>query len=147
MSNLMEKAAAYLSKLEADRMAAMELSKQKELEAMLLKAREEGFREAMDIFSSNVITKSSYNGIKEKTDEGPKRRRRDIRQMIIKELSYSAKAMTTRQIAKAIDYLPDRTEVALKRLQNEGKTVQNRDGLWEVVVISGASSDRLSVAV
>ena len=147
MSNLMEKAAAYLSKLEADRMAAMELSKQKELEAMLLKAREEGFREAMDIFSSNVITKSSYNGIKETTDEGPKRRRRDIRQMIIQELSYSAKAMTTRQIAKAIDYLPDRTEVALKRLQNEGKTVQNRDGLWEVVVISGASPDRLSVAV
>jgi hypothetical protein len=147
MSNLMEKAAAYLSKLEADRMAAMELSKQKELEAMLLKAREEGFREAMDIFSSNVITKSSYNGIKETTDEGPKRRRRDIRQMIIQELSYSAKAMTTRQIAKAIDYLPDRTEAALKRLQNEGKTVQNRDGLWEVVVISGASPDRLSVAV
>jgi len=147
MSNLMEKAAAYLSKLEADRMAVMALSKQKELEAMLLKAREEGFREAMDIFSSNVITKSSYNGIKETTDEGPKRRRRDIRQMIIKELSYSAKAMTTRQIAKAIDYLPDRTEAALKRLQNEGKTVQNRDGLWEVVVISGASPDRLSVAV
>jgi len=123
-------------------MAVMALSKQKELEAMLLKAREEGFREAMDIFSS-----SSYNGIKEKTDEGPKRRRRDIRQMIIKELSYSAKAMTTRQIAKAIDYLPERTEAGLKRLQNEGKTVQNRDGLWEVVVISGASSDRLSVAV
>ena len=138
----MEKAAAYLSKLEADRMAVMALSKQKELEAMLLKAREEGFREAMDIFSS-----SSYNGIKEKTDEGPKRRLRDIRQMIIKELSYSAKAMTTRQIAKAIDYLPERTEAGLKRLQNEGKTVQNRDGLWEVVVISGASSDRLSVAV
>ena len=114
---------------------------------MLLKAREEGFREAMDIFSSNVITKSSYNGIKKTTDEGPKRRRRDIRQMIIKELSYSAKAMTTRQIAKAIDYLPDRTEAGLKRLQNEGKTVQNRDGLWEVVVISGASPDRLSVAV
>ena len=95
---------------------------------MLLKAREEGFREAMDIFSSNVITKSSYNGIKETTDEGPKRRRRDIRQMIIKELSYSAKAMTTRQIAKAIDYLPDPTETTLKRLQNEGKTVQKWRG-------------------
>jgi hypothetical protein len=141
MSNLMEKAAAYLSKLEADRMAAMALSKEKELEAMLIKAREEGFREAMEIFCS----KSSYNGIKEETDEVKKRRRRDIRQMIIKELSYSANAMTMRQIAKAIDYLPDRTEAALKRLQNEGKTVQNRDGLWEVVVISGASLDRLTV--
>ena len=145
MSNLMEKAAAYLSKLEADRLAAVELTKQKELEVMLLKAREEGFRAAMEIFSSNVIINSSYNGIKEETDEGHKRRRRDIRQMIIKELSYSAKAMTTRQIAKAIDYLPDPTETALKRLQNEGKTVRNGEGLWEVVVISGASSDRLSV--
>jgi hypothetical protein len=143
MSNPMEKAATYLSKLEADRMAAMELSKVKELEAMLIKAREEGFREAMEIFSTHVITKSGHNGIKEEIDASFKRRR-DIRQMIIKELSYSAKEMTTRQIAKAIDYLPDRTEAALKRLQNEG-TVRNRDGLWEVVVTSGASPDRLSV--
>ena len=30
-------------------MAAMELSREKELEAMLIKAREEGFREAMGI--------------------------------------------------------------------------------------------------
>ena len=124
-------------------MAAMELSKVKELEAMLIKAREEGFREAMEIFSTHVITKSGHNGIKEEIDASFKRRR-DIRQMIIKELSYSAKEMTTRQIAKAIDYLPDRTEAALKRLQNEG-TVRNRDGLWEVVVTSGASPDRLSV--
>ena len=126
-------------------MAAIELSKEKKLEAMLIKAREEGFREAMEIFNSNVTAKSSYYGVKEEIGERQKRGRRDIRQMIIKELSYSAKAMTTRQIATAIEYLPDRTEVALKRLQNEGKTVQNRDGLWEVVVISGASPDRLSV--
>ena len=132
MSNLMEKAAAYLSKLEADRMAAMELSKQKELEVMLLKAREEGFREAMDIFSS-----SSYNGIKEKTDEGPKRRRRDIRQMIIKELSYSGKVMTTKEIARSIEYIPERTEMALKRLERAGKILQNRDGQWEAVLIAG----------
>jgi hypothetical protein len=144
MSNPMEKAAAYLSKLEADRMAAMELSKEKELEAMLIKAREEGFREAMEVFSTNIVTKGGHNGIKEEIDKSFKRRRRDIHQMIIKELSYSAKEMTTRQIAQAIDYLPDRTEAALKRLQNEG-TVRNRDGLWEVVVTSGASPDRLSV--
>ena len=49
MSNPMEKATVYLCKLEADRIAAMELSKEKELEAMLIKAREEGFREAMGI--------------------------------------------------------------------------------------------------
>jgi hypothetical protein len=39
----MEKATAYLCRLNADRMAAMQLSKEKELEAMLIKAREEGF--------------------------------------------------------------------------------------------------------
>ena len=43
ISNPMEKATAYLCRLNADRMAAMQLSKEKELEAMLIKAREEGF--------------------------------------------------------------------------------------------------------
>jgi hypothetical protein len=138
---LMEKATAYLSKLEADRMAAMELSKEKALEAMLIKAREEGFREAMEIFGLNVTSDVASDDIEKETHKPHKRRRRDIRQMIIKELSYSAKAMTTRQIAKAIDYLLERTEAVLKRLENEGKIVQNRDGLWEV----GASPDSLTV--
>ena len=133
----MEKAATYLSKLEADRMAAMELSKQKELEAMLLKAREEGFREAMEIFSTHVITKSGHNGIKEEIDASFKRRR-DIRQMIIKELSFSCKAMTKEQIAKAIDYIAEGTEAALKRLESAGKIVQNRDGHWEAAAITVA---------
>src|SRR6516164_386936 len=136
MSNPMEKATVYLSKLEADRIAAMALSKEKELEAMLIKAKEEGFREAMEIFSSNVITKNGYNCIKEETDEGQKRRRRNIRQMIIKELSYSGKVMTTKNIARAIDYIPERTEVALKRLERAGKIIQNRDGQWEAVFIA-----------
>jgi hypothetical protein len=146
MSNPMEKATAYLSGLEADRMAAMELSKEKELEAMLIKAREEGFREAMGIFglgNTPDIAHTHFDAANHKTH---RRKRRDIRQMIMQELSYSAKAMTKRQIAKAIDYLPDRTEAALKRLQDEGKTVQHRDGLWEIVVLSGALPDRLTVA-
>jgi hypothetical protein len=143
--SLMEKATAYLSKLEADRMAATELSKEKALEAMLIKAREEGFREAIEIFGLNVTSDVASNDIEKETYKPHKRRRRDIRQMIIKELSYSAKAMTTRQISKAIDYLQERTEVVLKRLENEGKIVQSRDGLWEVVAITGASPDSLTV--
>ena len=146
MSNPMEKATVYLSKLEADRMAAMELSKEKELEAMLIKAREEGFREAMGIFGLNNTPKISHNHFEAANHKIHRRKRRDIHQMIMQELSYSAKAMTIRQIAKAIDYLPDRTETALKWLRDEGKTVQHRDGLWEVVVFSGASPDRLTVA-
>ena len=136
MPTPIDKATAYLSKLEADRIAAMALSKEKELEAMLIKAKEEGFREAMEIFSSNVITKNGYNCITEETDEGQKRRRRNIRQMIIKELSYSGKVMTTKIIARAIDYIPERTEVALKRLERAGKIIQNRDGQWEAVFIA-----------
>ena len=146
MSNPMETAAAYLSKLEADRMAAMELSKEKELEAMLIKAREDGFREAIEIFGLNQCPALALDDIEVENQIFHRRKRRDIRQMIIKELSYSAKAMTTRQIARAIDYLPERTETMLRRLQNEGKTVQNRDGLWEVVVTSVASPGTLTVA-
>jgi hypothetical protein len=140
----MEKATAYLSKLEADRAAALAASKEKALEAMLIKAREEGFKEAMEIFGSNVPANVTSNDIEVETHKRHRRKRRDIRQIIIKELSYSGKAMTTQQIAKAIDYLPERTEAALKRLESEGKIIRNRDGLWEVVVITGASPDSLT---
>jgi hypothetical protein len=140
----MEKATAYLSKLEADRAAALGASKEKALEAMLIKAREEGFKEAMEIFGSNVPANVTSNDIEVETHKRHRRKRRDIRQIIIKELSYSGKAMTTQQIAKAIDYLLERTEAALKRLESEGKIIRNRDGLWEVVVITGASPDSLT---
>jgi hypothetical protein len=134
MPNPMEKATAYLSKLEDDRAAALAASKEKALEAMLIKAREEGFREAMAIFGVNVASSVTQNDIERETDQRHKRNRRDIRQMIIKELSYSGREMTTQQIAKAIDYIPERTEAVLKRLENAGKIIQNRDGLWDVVV-------------
>ena len=144
MPTPMEKATAYLSKLEADRAAALAASKEKALEAMLIKAREEGFKEAMEIFGSNVTANVTSNDIEVETHKRHRRKRRDIRQIIIKELSYSGKAMTTQQIAKAIDYLLERTEAALKRLESEGKIIRNRDGLWEVVVITGASPDSLT---
>jgi hypothetical protein len=146
MPDLMEKATAYLSKLEADRMAAMELSKEKALEALLIKAREEGFRKAMEIFGVNVAFDVASDTVAVETDKSDKRRRRDIRQMIVKELSYSGKAMTTKQIAKAIDYLQERTEVAVKRLESEGKLIRNSSGLWEVSVIAGTSFDSVAAA-
>jgi hypothetical protein len=83
---------------------------------MLIEAREEGFREVIQIFGLNVTSDGAPNDIEVETHKLHRRKRRDIRQMIIKELSYSAKAMTTRQIAKAIDYLQERTEALLKRL-------------------------------
>ena len=146
MPTPMEKATAYLSKLEDDRAAALAESKEKALKAMLIKARQEGFREAIKIFGSNVTSEVTSKDIEVETHERPRRKRRDIRQIIIKELSYSGKAMTTQKIAKAIDYLQERTDAALKRLEIEGKIIKNRDGLWEVVVITGASADSPTVA-
>jgi hypothetical protein len=132
MPNPMEKATAYLSKLEADRMAAITMSKEKAQEAMLIKARQEGFREAMAIFG----VKSTSDNKEIKTYAPHREKRRDIGQMIMNELSFSGKAMTTQQITKVINYIPDRTDVALKRLESAGKIIRNRDGHWEVVVIT-----------
>ena len=145
MPNSMEKATAYLCKLTADRMAAMELSKEKELEAMLIKAREEGFRDAMEICGLNTTPAIASNDLEVENYKLHRKRRRDIRQMIIQELSHSAQPMTTRQIATAIDYLQERTETVLKSLASKGKITQNRDGLWENVDTFGAPPDRLTV--
>jgi hypothetical protein len=136
MSTAMEKATAYLSKLAADRTAAIAASEEKVREAMLIKAREDGFREAMTIFGVDITA----NDAEVETGKSQSRKRRDIRQMIIKELSFSGKAMTKQQIAKAIDYVPQGTEAALKRLESAG-VVQNRDCHWEAVVIPVAQTN------
>ena len=136
MSTPMEKATAYLLKLEADRVAVLAASDEKLREATLIKAREDGFREAMEIFGLTITP----NDAEEEPVETHQRRRRDIRQLIIKELSYSGNSMTKHQIAKAINYIPEGTESALKRLETAGK-VQNRDGYWEVVIIPAVQSN------
>jgi hypothetical protein len=128
MSTPAEKAAAYLTRLEADRRDAIAVSEAKAEEAKLIKARQEGFREALEILELQIST--------DNTEAEPvkslSRRRRNIPQLIIQELSFSGKAMAKQQIAKAIDYLPWQTEKALERLESSGK-VQNTDGRWEVV--------------
>jgi hypothetical protein len=47
--------------------------------------------------------------------------------------------MTTVQIAKAIDYLPERTETALKRMESIGKLGRDGDGRWVTLVAPGAA--------
>ena len=131
MPTPMEKATAYLSKLQADRLAATAMSKEKAREAMLIEAREEGFREAMEIFGANVTADDNGVGTDRRREK-----RRDIRQMILQELSFSGKAMTKEQIAKTINYIPERTEMALKRLEDAGRIMKSRDGSWEVVLIT-----------
>lgn len=131
MQNPIERASAYLEKLQADRRAAIEISEQKAEEAKLIVARQEGFQAAMAIFCG-AIPVSDYESQFEKSDG--RRQRRDICQLILRELSFSGEAMTTTQIAKAIDYIPERTETALKRLEKSGKVVRNENGRWAALV-------------
>jgi hypothetical protein len=136
VSTPMERAAGYLLKLQADRTAAIAASEEKAREAMLIKAREEGFREAMEIFGLTV----ACDDREEEPAKTHRARRRDIRQLIIKELSFSGKTMTKHEIAKAIDYIPEGTEAALRRLETAG-VVRNREGHWELVTLSAVRSN------
>jgi DNA-binding LacI/PurR family transcriptional regulator len=136
VTNSIEKATAYLLKLEADRAAAIAASEEKLREAMLIKAREEGFREAMEIFGLTLTPEKA----EVETGKVGRGKRRNIREMIIKELSFNSIPKTKHQIAQAIDYLPRETEAVLKRLEIEG-IVQNRDGHWEAVGIPVVQSN------
>ena len=55
MSTPAEEAAAYLTRLEADRKAAIALSEAKAQEAKLIKARQEGFEEALEILDCKFL--------------------------------------------------------------------------------------------
>jgi hypothetical protein len=133
-----EKAVAYLEQLEADRRAAIALSEQKAEEAKLIKARQEGFQAAMEILAAAIPARA---GREQPVKSDQRRRRRDIPQLILRELSFSGQAMTTVQIARAIDYIPERTETALKRMETSGKLGRDGDGRWVPVVAPGAASN------
>ena len=128
MEQLLERARAYLDKLEADRQAALTLSEQKAEEAKLLKARQEGFQAAIEMLGGEIP--AGDVGTASAREEPVRRVRRPIREMILRELS-SGHAMTTAQIAKAIDYIPERTETALERLERDGQVLRN-EGLWAI---------------
>jgi hypothetical protein len=131
MPSPIAEATAYLEKLEADRRAAIAISEQKSEEAKLIAARLEGFRAAMEILAGAI---PDYDCALQSKKRSSRRPRRDISQLILRELSFSGEAMTTSQIAKAIDYIPERTEAALKRLEMSGELMRNEDGRWATVV-------------
>ena len=147
MEELLERARAYLASLEADRQAALALSEQKAEEAKLIKARQEGFQAAMELLGCEIPAGTTTSGTERELsanrsdhgerasgpEESPRRRgRRPIREMILRELSFSGQAMTTAQIAKAIAYLPDRTEVALECMEKNGQVLRNEGGRWAI---------------
>jgi hypothetical protein len=145
MDALLERARAYLAKLEAERQSALALSKEKAEEAKLIKARQEGFQAALDLFGGAIRAGTSVekeglsadlSGRNERSDQvtEPRQRsgRRPIRELIARELSFSGQPMSATQIAKAIEYLPDRTEVALERMEKDGKVFRNEGGRWAI---------------
>ena len=127
MPSPIAEATAYLEKLEADRRAAVAIAEEKTEEAKLITARQEGFRTAMEILAGAISVSSCTSQSEKPRQRGP---RRDISQLILRELSFSGQVMTITQIAKAIDYIPERTETALKRLEMGGKVVRNEPGRW-----------------
>jgi len=40
--------------------------------------------------------------------------------------------MTAAQIAKAINYIPERTETALERMEKDGQVIRNEAGRWAI---------------
>jgi hypothetical protein len=134
-----EKALAYLNTLEADRHTALALSEQKAAEAKLIEARQEGFRAAMKMFGEDIAaTKMFGEDICVATPEhNPKqpaqrRARRPIPELIVRELSFSGRPMTARQIATAVDYNLERTEAALRRLAEAGQVERTGNDRWEL---------------
>ena len=147
MKELLEIARAYLAELEADRKAALAMSKQKAEEAKLIKARQEGFQAALELLSGETSAGSDVSGedrevsadrrgcgerASDSREPGRRHGRRPIRQLIVRELSFSGHAMTVAQIAKAIDYIPERTEAALERMEKAGQVVRNEGGRWAI---------------
>jgi hypothetical protein len=144
MSTSIERVLAYLDTLEADRRAALALSEQKAEEAKLIKARQEGFRAAMEMLGTAISAGDAASGDAASGDAasgaaaldpkelGRRRVRRQIRDLILRELSFSGEAMTATQIAKAIDYLPERTETALQRMEESGQVLRNAGGRWAI---------------
>jgi|SRR6266849_7110414 hypothetical protein len=138
MTTPIAKATAYIDKLEADRRAAIAISEEKAEEAKLIGARQEGFQAAMEILAGAICVSSRELQSDKSDKSGHRRARRDISQLILREMSFSGRAMTTTQIAKAIDYIPERTETALERLEMRGKLKRNEDGRWAVVMTAMA---------
>ena len=144
MKELLQPARAYRAGLEADRQTALALSEQKAEEAKLFKARQEGFQAALALLgkasAGTVIGKGrrafrrSARRDDRATAEEPRRRRgrRPIRELIVRELSFSGQPMTAAQIAKAIEYLADRTEIALERMEQDGQVVRSEAGRWSI---------------
>ena len=129
MPTPLEKAREFLEKLEADRRNALQVSEQKAEEAKLIKARQEGFQAAIEMLG--ITTSVGDARASDAKAPAGQRIRRPIRQIILRELSFSGQAMTARQIAEGIGYNLERTEMALERLKQAGRLLCD-GGRWAI---------------
>ena len=132
MPTPLEKAREFLEKLEADRRNALQVSEQKAEEAKLIKARQEGFQAAIEMLG--ITTSVGDARASDAKAPAGQRMRRPIRQIILRELSFSGRAMTATQIAKAIDYNLTRTKTALSRMEATGQLIQNGPDRWTIAI-------------
>jgi hypothetical protein len=129
MPTPLEKARAYLDALEADRRAALAMSEQKAEEAKLIKTRQEGFQAALEMLGAALPAGDAASDPKQ---PGRRSARRHIRELILRELSFSGQPMTGVQLARAIDYTSERTEAALGRMEGDCQVFRNAEGRWVV---------------
>ena len=117
--------------MEADRRAALALSQQKAEEAKLIEARQEGFRATIRVLGGEIsIGQTTPNA--ESSEPSRRRTRRRIPELIARELSFSGQAMTTRQVATAIDYNLERTEAVLECIEEAGQVLRVAEGRWAI---------------
>jgi hypothetical protein len=88
----------------------------------------------MEMLHGDVVALRAGSHPQESHPEEPARRRgrRPIRQLIVRELSFSDQPMTATQIARAIDHNPERTETALARMEKDGQVFRNEEGRWTI---------------
>ena len=111
---------------------------------MKISARQEGFRKALEIMGEHVPIANidSPDHSKELGQPDAHRgTRRNISELITRELSFSVQPMTARQIAKAIEYNLEGTEKALSRMERDGQVHRDGEDSWAIGMITPSHGD------
>jgi len=112
-------------------------------EAKLIKARQEGFQAAIEIF--DITTSDGNIGSRNSKAPAAQRIRRPIRQIILRELSFSGETMTATQIAKAIDYNLTRTKTALSRMEATSHLIRDEAVRWTIAIDAMAQQNEHAI--
>ena len=134
MPQIPDEARAYLDALQKRCQAALD-------EAARLDAQIEGFRAALKLLGAPERPDGPAQPHTETATRRPgrpvgtpnRRARRSLPQLIERELAFSGVAMSTSQIAKAIDSQLRATRAALQRLEQRGRVARGERDLWELL--------------